>query len=171
MSTSTSIIWAMVFEVSIIISIAIYSVPTMLYQYFKIYFQLESFPYKQQTQKSQFLQGRERIIKDTELSHSTSSRAGRQPRCTKETEPEEGRVRRDPGAFLSPSQLLSPHLCHCFIFSAHQLSPLLPPISGKRPLLQFSNFSFGFCFCCCVYRYRYTLYSKMSLERIGISQA
>lgn len=163
----------MVFEVSIVISISIYSVPTTFYQYFKIYFQLESFPCKQQTQKSQFLQGRELIIKDTELSHRTSSRADRQPRCTKGTELEERRIRRTPGTFLSQSQLLSPHLCCCFIFSAYQLSPLLAPMSGKRPLLYFSNFSFGFCSCCCAYRYKYrcTLYSKMSLKRIGISLA
>ena len=169
----------MVFEVSIVISISIYSVPTTFYQYFKIYFQLESFPCKQQTQKSQFLQGRELIIKDTELSHRTSSRADRQPRCTKGTELGERRIRRNPETFLpqsqllSPPQLLSPHLCCCFIFSAYQLSPLLAPMSGKCPLLYFSNFSFGFCFCCCFYRYkyRYTLYSKMSLKRIGISLA
>lgn len=59
--------------------------------------------------------GKELIIKDTELSRGTSSRAGRQPRLTKEAESEE-KVRRNPGTFLILSQLLSAHLYHCFIF-------------------------------------------------------
>lgn len=163
MSTSKSIIWAMVFEVSIIISISIYRVPTVFHQYFKIYFH-----YKQQTQKSQFLQGRELIIKDTELSHRTSSRAGQDVQGTQNWKR---------GESEGIQGLLSLHLnfistsVPLFYFSAYQLSPLLAPVSGKHPLLYFSNFSFGLCFCCCVHRYRYTLHSKMSLERIGISQA
>lgn len=69
------------------------------------------------------MQGRGELIKDTGLSSGTSSRAGRQPSLIKEAEPEEGKVIRNPGTFLSNS--VSASLCILLCLSAYQLSLLL----------------------------------------------
>lgn len=112
------------FEVIIFISIVIYRVPTMFYKYF---FSIRIISLQAtDTVELAYTGRRELIIKDTELSYGTSSRAGRQPNLTEKAEPEEEKVIRNPGTSLSNSVLAS--LCisvPLFCFSAYQFSLLL----------------------------------------------
>lgn len=113
------------------------------------------------------MQGKgELIIKDTDLSCGTSSRAGRQPSLTKEAEPEVEKVIRNSGTLLSNSVSVS--LCTSallFYFPAYPLSLLLAlnlvkcPLSTSLILVWFLLllllfmvkflFSVFFCFCFC----------------------